>query len=117
MQTPSFEQIILLSVFILVPLIKFVMQRVRRRDQILEEEPVTQIHQRAQPTATTPPPTPRASRSQVRGSQAPTVSTPLPTINFTKSSLVGTKGDVQRGIIIMTILGPCRAFDPPGYFS
>jgi hypothetical protein len=74
---------------------------------------VTQIRRQVQPTPA-PAPTPRASRNQARGSQVPTVSTPLSTIDFTKRSLLGAKGDVQRGIIIMTILGPCRAFDPPG---
>ena len=26
----------------------------------------------------------------------------------------GSRQDIRRGIILMTILGPCRALDPPG---
>jgi hypothetical protein len=113
MQTPSFEQIILLIIFILAPLIYFVMQRVGRRleNQIPEEESVAQVRQQVQ-VIQTPPPTPRASRTRVHGLQAPTISAPLSTSRFTKKSLFGTSRDVRRGIIIMTILGPCRAFDP-----
>jgi hypothetical protein len=115
MENLDFGQILLLIVFILLPLGNFVMQRVRRRleDKIPAEESVTQTHRQAEAIAT-PPPTPRASRNRVHGSPAPTVSPPLSTSHFAKRWLVGAKGDVQRGIIIMTILGPCRAFDPPG---
>lgn len=115
MRDLGFGQIILLMiVFILVPLIKFVMQRVRRRleDQIPEEESVTQIRWQAQATPA-PLPTPRASHNRVRELQAPIVLTPLARSHFTKRSLLGTSRDVRRGIILMTILGPCRAFDPP----
>ena len=115
MRDLGFGQIILLMiVFILVPLIKFVMQRVRRRleDQIPEEESVTQIRWQAQATPA-PLPTPRASRNRVRELQAPIVLTLLARSHFTKRSLLGTPRDVRRGIILMTILGPCRAFDPP----
>jgi hypothetical protein len=112
MRDLGFGQIILLIVFILVPLIKFVMQRVRRRleYQIPEEESVAQIHRQAQ-AIPAPPPTPRASRNRVRELQAPIVLTPLARSHFTKRSLLGTPRDVRRGIVIMTILGLCRAFD------
>ena len=114
MENLGFGQILLLIVFILVPLILFVMRRVRRRleDQIPEEESVTQIRRQAQATPA-PLPTPPASRNRARELQAPIVLTPLARSHFTKSSLLGTPRDVRRGIILMTLLGPCRAFDPP----
>jgi hypothetical protein len=113
MQAPSFEQIILLIVLILAPLINFVMQRVRRRleNQIPQEESVAQVRRQVQVIPTRPP-TPRASRDRVHGLQSRAVSTPPSRNRFTKSSLLGTTRDVRRGIIIMTLLGPCRAFDP-----
>jgi hypothetical protein len=80
-------------------------------DQISKEESVTQIRRQPQ-AAPTPPSTPRASPNRLHGSQAPTVSSPLSESHSAKRRLVGAKGDVQRGIVIMTILGPCRAFDP-----
>ena len=114
MRDLSLGQIVLLIVFILVPLIKFVMQRVRRRleDKIPEEEPLTQIRRQAQATPATLP-TPRASLNRVRELEAPIVLTPLDRSHFTQKSLLGTPRDLRRGIVLMTILGPCRAFDPP----
>jgi hypothetical protein len=115
MKTPTFEQILLLIVFILLPLFNFVRQRIQRRlkQKTLEKEPVAQIRRHAQATPA-PPPTPRASRSRVHGPQAPTISTPISVSHVTKKSLLGTSRDIRRGIILMTILGPCRTFDPPG---
>jgi hypothetical protein len=78
---------------------------------LLQEKSVEQMLRQAQATPT-PRPTPRVSRSRVRGSEARTV-TPLANNRFTKESLLGTTRDVRRGIVIMTLLGPCRAFDPP----
>lgn len=117
MKDLDFGQIFLLIVFILVPLIRFVLQRVGRRleDQMPEEESVTQIRRQAQ-AAPAPLPTPHAShasRNRVRELQAPIVLTPLARSHFTKRSLLGTPREVRRGIILMTILGPCRACDPP----
>lgn len=118
MRNLSFQQIILLLAFILVPLINFIIQRVRRRleHEIREEESVPQIRRQAKAIPTPAlPPAPRASLDQARGSQGPTVSTRTATTShITKRSLLGAQRDVQRGIIIMTVLGPCRAFDPPG---
>lgn len=115
MKTPTFEQIVLLIVFILVPLFNFVMQRIKRRlkSQAPQEERVAQIRRPAQATPA-PPPTALASRNRVHESQSPTIATPLSRGHFTKRLLLGTSRDVRHGIILMTILGPCRTFDPPG---
>ena len=115
MRDLGFGQILLLIVFILVPLIKFVMQRVRKpvESETPADEPVLGTPRRAQATPESPPPTPHASRNEVHASQAPTVATLLSRGRFSKRSLLGNTRDVRRGIILMTILGPCRAFDPP----
>jgi hypothetical protein len=78
MRDLGFGQIILLTVFILVPLINFVIKRVRRRleDQMPEEQSMTRSCRQAQATPA-PLPTPRASRNRVRESRAPMVLTPL----------------------------------------
>jgi hypothetical protein len=31
---------------------------------------------------------------------------------FSRQSLMGTRRDVQNAIVIATIVGPCRAFEP-----
>jgi hypothetical protein len=33
---------------------------------------------------------------------------------FSKQALFGNKRDVQNAVVIATILGPCRAMEPPG---
>jgi hypothetical protein len=37
---------------------------------------------------------------------------PLPKRRFSRRSLMGTKREVQNAIVITTVLGPCRAFEP-----
>lgn len=114
----NFGQIILVVGFIVVMIIKNVLERARRRtedpvpDQTPGEAAAVQTPGRAQATPE-PPSTPRAPRGRVHQSQAPIVRTPAGESGFIKKSLLRSRRDVQRGIILMTILGPCRAFDPP----
>ena len=106
------QVLLLLLLFILTPLLNFLLQRFRKRrnHHIPQEKPVEQMFYQAQ---TTPPrATPRAAGDQVHGSPARTV-TPLANDHATKTSPLGTKSDVRRAIVIMTLLRPCRAFDPP----
>jgi len=116
MRNLGLSQIILVIVFIVVPLIQFVMQRVQRRreDQIPEHKSVSQMRRQPQPARTPPQVSASTTRNQVRGSQEPTVSTRSSTSHVTERSILGAQRDVRRGIIIMAVLGPCRAFDPPG---
>ena len=44
--------------------------------------------------------------------EAPSASSLLPGRRFAKESLMGTRREVQNAIVIATILGPCRAFEP-----
>jgi hypothetical protein len=37
-----------------------------------------------------------------------------PRRRFARQSLMGTRRDVQNALVIATILGPCRALEPPG---
>jgi hypothetical protein len=108
-------QIILLIVFILVPVINFVIKQLRRPvgSETTEDEPVLETPRRAQATPESLPLTPSyTSRKEFHASQALTMETPLSRRRFFKRALLENAGDVRRGIIIMTILGPCRAFDP-----
>jgi len=109
----SFGQILLLIVFILVPLINFFMQRGRRRleGQTPQDKAVAPVRRQAQTTPASLP-APRASRDRLHGSEEPTVAAPLSRQRFSRRSLLENRRDVRRGIIIMTILGPCRTFDP-----
>jgi hypothetical protein len=112
MENLGFGQILLLIAFIVLPLINFAMQRLRRRveHQTPNHEAVTQMRRQA-PAPAAPPGIPRASRKEA---QETILATSLPRerrASF-KGSLLGNARDVRRGIIVMTILGPCRTFDP-----
>jgi hypothetical protein len=113
MKNLSFGQILLLIVFIVVPLIKFFMQRARRRleTQTPKDEVLTRIGREAQTTPASLP-APRPSRDRLRESEELTVTAPLFSPRFSRRALLENRGDVRRGIIIMTILGPCRTLDP-----
>jgi hypothetical protein len=113
MRDLGFGPIILVIVFILVPLIQFVMRRVRRRleNQILEKKSVTQIRRQAQATRA-PLATPRVSRNTLHQAQEPTVATPRSRRRLVQREFLINRRDARRGIIVMTLLGPCRTFDP-----
>jgi hypothetical protein len=105
-------QILLLLFFIALPLLNFLLQRARKRRHhpVPQEKPVEQMFYQAQTTL--PRATPRAAGDRMHGSPARAVAPPANN-PLTKRSLLGTTRDVRRGIVIMTLLGPCRAFDPP----
>ena len=44
--------------------------------------------------------------------EAPSASPLLPERRFSRRSLMGTRREVQNAIVIATILGPCRTFEP-----
>jgi hypothetical protein len=116
----DFGQIIFMVGFIVLLLIRFLRQRARRRpedpvpDQVVAEEgAAVRLRRQAQAAPAPPPSTPRLSRDRVQESQGPDVGAPLGGGHFIKKSLLETPRDARRGIVLMTILGPCRAFDPP----
>src|SRR5262245_1687432 len=113
MENLGIGQVLLLLLFIVPPLIHFLLQRVRKRrdHRMPQEKPVEQRLRQAQ-TTPTPRPTPRAAGDRGHGSPARTVP-PLANDRVTKKSPLGTTRDVRLGIVIMTLLGPCRAFDSP----
>ena len=113
MRNLGIGNVLLLLFFVVLPLINFLLQRVRKRRHHLipQEKPVEQMLRQAQTTP--PPPTPRAAGDRVHRSPARSV-TPLANDRVTRRSLLGTARDVRRGIVTMTLLGPCRAFGPPG---
>ncbi len=50
--------------------------------------------------------------SQFGRAEAPKDFSVLPGRRFAKESLMGTRREVQNAIVIATIVGPCRAFEP-----
>lgn len=61
------------------------------------------------------PVAPAASLTAVAGfgrSAAPETSSAPPQRRFSRSSLMGSRREVQNAVVVATILGPCRAFEP-----
>jgi hypothetical protein len=114
----NFGQIVFMVGFIVLLLIRFLRQRARRRpesrepDQMVPEasavplRPLTQAHPGPQST-------PRSSGGRVRESRMQSTRPPLGECHFIKKTLLENPHHARRGIILMTLLGPCRAFDPP----
>ena len=122
----ALEQLFLIAIFILVPLLNFVLQRLRRR---LENQPPPHSEEAQRgpaepqetaarqprivivpdvPFETAPNPLRRGARA---AEQNPIPSAPArPALSA--RSLLRSPQDVRRGIVLMTVLGPCRAYDP-----
>lgn len=108
--------IVLLLIFILIPLANYVLARMRRRFEQPgpTRQPMPDMGVRRQ--AATPLPGPASASTRERPDVAPP---PIIVITsgrhrWSRGALFRTKNDVRRTIVAMTILGPCRAYDPPG---
>jgi hypothetical protein len=118
MRTWSPGQLLLLAVFLLVPLLNFLLTlwRRRRRDRtrVGQLEPVAQ----ETPAQETRPRSIQAARAGVSGDR-PRRQTPrvpaevLPGASRLKVSARLGPRDARRGVVLMAILGPCRALEPP----
>ena len=108
MQEIPFTQILVLLAFILFPLINWLLQRMQRRFE--SQAPRQPPAQPAPRTFAKPPVTEVMAPSMER---MPSVRVPETLVSsrkhFIKSSLFRSRNDLRRAIILMTVLGPCRA--------
>ncbi len=112
MKNFSFEPIIVLIIFILLPLANYVLARMRRRFEQPSptRQPMPDMGFRRQ-TA----PAPASAAPRERAQEAPPNRTlASPRSHWSRRTLFRTRRDVRRVIVSMTVLGPCRAYDPPG---
>jgi hypothetical protein len=108
------EQLLFLVLFLLVLLVSSVLVEVLKRQQRIaqpEGEPEAPVLFSKAPLRPSPPlaspPTPRAGPCST-----PVSETPPPSVTRRRAR-VGSLRDVRRGIVLMTILGPCRALESP----
>ena len=104
--------IIFLIVFVLIPLINYVLNRMRRRFEqpLPTRQPMPDMGIRRPAAPATTPTAPRE-----RPEAAPPSRILAPSRNrWSRKTLFRTRRDVRRVIVAMTVLGPCRAYDPPG---
>ena len=108
MQDIPFTQILVLLAFILYPLLSWLLQRMQRRfeSRAPRQPPV----QPAPRTFAKPPPMEVMASSMERMPPGKLPDTLLSRRKqFIKRSLFRSRGDLRRAIILMTVLGPCRA--------
>lgn len=116
-------ELIFVLIFVGIYLAQYVLKR--RRSQTPQEP--------AQDAGTAPPPTDlspdvaaleqvipiawgssRAPAAPLGRPEAPAARRARPPRRYSRQSLMGTRRDVQNAVVIATILGPCRALEPPG---
>jgi hypothetical protein len=112
MQDIPFTQILVLLAFILFPLINWLLQRMQRRFE--SQAPRQPPRQPAPRTFAKAPPLEVIASARERMPPA-LAETPLSRRNQSiRRSLFRSRGDLRRAIILMTVLGPCRANDSEG---
>jgi len=109
-----FAQILILVAFILFPLINWLLQRMQRR--IEQQAPRQPPPPQPAPRTFAPPPAEiiAALKERARAPELP--ETPAPPRSggrFRKRVLFRNRRDLRRAIILMTVLGPCRAAESP----
>ena len=109
-------QVLLFAAFVLAPLFSLVMRAAKRR---LEGEAPRGLGPEAPgvaaPARTPPPPATGAKaepRGTAHGGASGTVMAPV-ALSGRAASRLGRHREVRRGIVLMTVLGPCRALETP----
>ncbi len=109
-------QVLLFAALVLAPLFSVLVRAVRRR---LEGEAPRDLGPAPSvvPRVRTPPlpalATAPGSRATPRGAALGVAVAPAAADERAPSRLRGRR-EVRRGIVLMTVLGPCRALEPPG---
>jgi hypothetical protein len=113
MRTWSPAQLLLLAVFLLVPLLNFLLTRWRRRRA---SPAVRQLEPRAQATPAQATRSRAVQPAQIGRPRRETPGIPIESApgsrRLTASARLGPR-DARRGVVLMAILGPCRALEPP----
>jgi hypothetical protein len=106
-------QVLLVAALVLGPLFSLLMRAVMRRlesgrSRDLEPGPPSLVAPGPSPRAPAPAPVLHA-RDTPRGGE-------LESVAETRAmpGRLGSHRDVRRGLVLMAILGPCRALEPPG---
>jgi hypothetical protein len=110
------EQLLILVVVAFVLLINFAARVLRRRREsamLRESEP--EAPQSPPRAHRLPPPVvqPRRTGEGAHGVPLP-LAVPRSAARPRVRSPLGSLRQVRRGIVLMTVLGPCRALEPPG---
>lgn len=120
MRSLRLEQILLLLVFVLVPLItllaRWLQRRAREQQRPVPAEPraAEPVGREEWPPAPMPPPRVRVIEPALPPEsprKAPPAPPPRPVIR--RAGPLGGRAAVRRAVVAMTILGPCRGLEDP----
>ena len=111
MKNFSLGPIILLILFVVIPLVNYFLNRRARRFEppAAERQPMADMGFRRQAA---PSPASRAAPEPVHMT-APNAEFTRRRARAPRRGLFITRRDMRRAIILMTVLGPCRANEPP----
>ena len=106
-------ELIYVLMFAAVVLFQYLIKRFAPREQQepAQDEQLAQIPEEVQPAPASAPVSDVAFGHFGR-TEAPSVSSAPSRRRFSRRSLLGTRQEVQNAIVIATILGPCRAYQP-----
>lgn len=115
MKDVSLEEILVLLVFVLYPLIQFIVERIRRGAAVppAGDEPAEPLPQRTE-MALMPGPAEAPPDECTPAAQTPPIAPPSPRRHGARRRILGDRQALRRAIVVKTILGPCRADEPPG---
>jgi len=113
MKTLTPEQLVLLVVLLMVPLINFLLrpwlQRQTEAATSRANEPATRDAPRREPT---PPVRAAQIRREAQRAHLPPARDDLPRFRRSEPFRVGSRPDLRRAILLMAVLGPCRGLEP-----
>jgi hypothetical protein len=108
----TFEQLLILALVVLLPLLNFLAGRVRRRLEEARPPEAVPVAPRAEARPRPGPPAPPERRPAPRIA-APEVEPPRRAVRRAAPAAPRSLREVRWGIVLMTVLGPCRALEPP----
>jgi hypothetical protein len=111
----SVEQILILFIFVLLPLLNWLLRQLGRRRERQTPLPPYRPELRHRAAVSEPDiPSPQPTRHRIQTREAPPAPAAGRRRGISTSSLFRTRAEMRRAIVLMTILGPCRASDPLG---
>lgn len=114
MEDLNLEQFLVLLILVLWPLINFILSSLRRGAAKRPSDAVPTIPARKRmPDRSTSPPVGFQSDHAARAVVSSVPSPPLSPGPYTRKTILGGKRELRRAMITKTILGVCRANDPP----
>lgn len=111
MKNFNLAPVVLLLIFLLIPLANYFLNRLKQRFEppARPRQPMPDMGLRRQPAPLSAPPATRAAVPATPPTEAI-----LPRRSReSRRALFRTRREMRRAIIAMTVLGPCRANEPP----